>query len=178
MLFFICAAAQAEEYMLPKSFSIMKFDAPVIEQKVAVPVNNSTKPVLEQKSAVPISNNASFTKQPIVQNVSKNSELAGKANVSLTNLIKNYEYDYSSTFKLTLDTLVQFNVIPIDCDSAKGQIRARLASSGREIFILLLPSSQKLTHVRITPADGNYNLPLGFVNQIFDAIDKNLQGGV
>lgn len=179
ILALLCSAAYAEGYMLPKSFSVIKFDAPVIEQKSANPVNKTTPTASAvQKNSVPASNIVSSITQEKPQTVIKQQSIPIKQDVSLTNLIKNYNYDYASTFKLTLNTLPQFNIIPLDCDSSKGQIRAKLASTGKELFILLLPSNQNLTNVRITPADGNYNLPTGLVNQIFDAIGKNLQGGV
>ncbi len=107
----------------------------------------------------------------------KKPETPVTVDISLISLIRNFEYDYASTFKSTLSTLLQFNIIPVDYDSARGWIKAR-SESGRELFILLLPSREKLTHVRITPADGRYDISAELVNDIFKAIERSLYSGV
>lgn len=139
----------AEGYMLPKSFTIKNMDLPPVEENI-----ESVTEVKEEKAVTKTIND-----------------------VSLTNLIKNYDYDYASTFKSTLNTLFQSDITLVAYDSNSGQIKARL-KSGRELFILLLPSQDKLTHVRITPADGRYDLPMDIVNGIFKGIGRSLYSGV
>lgn len=104
-------------------------------------------------------------------------ENTANTDISLTNLIQNYKYDYASTFKSTLNVLFQLDITPTEYDTNSGQIKARLAS-GKEIFILLLPSQEKLTHVRITPADGHYNIPVEVIYSIFKSLDRSLYSGV
>ncbi|OGI01162.1 MAG: hypothetical protein A2Y25_09020 [Candidatus Melainabacteria bacterium GWF2_37_15] len=130
--------------MLPKSFSVDKNNLPSVEEPITM------APITYIR-----------LKEPVI------------TNVSLINFIRNYEYDYKRTFSSTLNTLVQLNITPVDYDSGRGQIRARL-SSGKELFIFLLPSQEKLTHVRITPADGRYNVPPEMINELFQGIGKNL----
>ena len=144
ILIFFCNAANAEVYMLPKSFSVDKNNLPSIEEPITM------APITYIKLKEPVMTNA-----------------------SLVNFVRNYECDYRSTLSSTLNTLVQANIMPVDYDSGRGQIRARLAS-GKELFILLLPSQAKLTHVRITPADGRYNVPPEMINDIFQGIGRNL----
>lgn len=93
--------------------------------------------------------------------------------ISLVNLVRTLKCDYSSAFMSTLGTLVDKGITLLEYDSTKGQIKARLAS-GRDLFILLLPSKEKLTYMRITPADGRYDIPVDTINQLFNDIDQNL----
>ncbi len=148
ILIFVCSSALAEGYILPKSFKIKNTDLPPVEENI----------------------------EPVV-NVDKMPDVPAVTDVSLANLVKSFEYDYANTFKSTLNTLLLFDIVPSEYDSTRGQIKARLAS-GRELFILILPSDEKMTHIRITPADGRYDISLELVNNIFRAIDRSLYSGV
>lgn len=92
---------------------------------------------------------------------------------SLTNLIKNYDYAYADTLKSTIISLSEMGITPDSYNTEKGQIIAKLPS-GKEIFILLAPFNNDSTFVRITPTDGNYNIPLTTINEIFANIKGNL----
>lgn len=148
ILILVCSTAYAEEFILPKSFSIDKNNLPVIT-----------------------------TEGNIVTVSVKKQALTPATNISLGCLVKNFEYDYENTFNSTLSTLLQLNIIPVDFDSTRGQIRARL-KSGKELFIFLLPSKAKMTHVRITPANGRYDIPTGLIDNIFKTLGQSLYIGV
>jgi len=92
---------------------------------------------------------------------------------SLTNLIKNYDCDYSGTLKSTIIALSTMGIATSSYNTEKGQILATLPS-GKELFILVVPFNNNSTYVRITPADGNYNLPMATINTIFSNIQDNL----
>ncbi|HBG47919.1 MAG TPA: hypothetical protein DDW90_00075 [Cyanobacteria bacterium UBA9971] len=92
---------------------------------------------------------------------------------SITNLIKNYESSYADTLKSTIIALSAMGIIPESYNTEKGQIIAKLPS-GKEIFILLVPFKEDTTCVRITPTDGNYNISLYTINEIFSNIKENL----
>ncbi|HSA07662.1 MAG TPA: hypothetical protein P5556_10850 [Candidatus Gastranaerophilales bacterium] len=156
----------AEEYMLPKSFSIEK-------STISLEDLSSQKPAQQINITV---KSASQTPQNIKQ-VTLIKKNAVVANISLTDLIQNFNDSYSKTLESTMTTLAQFNIEPLFYDSSKGQIKAKLIS-GKEIFILLLPSREKLTHVRITPADGRYNLSKELVSEIFINIQRNLYNDI
>ena len=182
LLLFPCIA-RAENYMLPKSFTIEK-PAPLPAYKTTekqaknMPVTVNT---IEVKQGKP-DNTASVSaiSPPLPKNIkitSYNSSTSVETDISLTELIKNFNYSYPKTFRSTLTTLMQFNIKPVSYDSSKGEIKAKLAT-GKEIFILLLPSQEKLTHVRITPADGRYDISRELISQIFQTIERNLYSDV
>jgi len=147
-LVFVCGSAFAEGYILPKSFKIKNTDLPPVEENI----------------------------EPLVK-IDKLLQTPAVTDISLANLVKSFEYDYASTFKSALNTLLLFDIVPCEYDSTRGQIKARLAS-GRELFVLVLPSDEKMTHIRITPADGRYDISVELVNNIFRAIGRNLYSGV
>lgn len=144
VLIMVSTAVFAEEYMLPKSFSVKKPELKSIEDKI--------KPKVEKKQ------------EPFL------------TDVSLADLVKNFEYDYESTFKHTLNTFSQLNITILKFDTERGHINARM-DSGKELFIFILPSSEKLTHVRITPADGRYDISVQFIKNIFRTIERSLYSG-
>ncbi len=157
--------AYAEDFILPQSFSIDQSELPQLEQsqseqKVSSEKTEPAKTVFDSIRKTP--------QQPVKPVIT---------DVSLTELVKNFSYDYSKTLRSTMQTLTQFNIKPLCYDSSKGQIRAEL-NTGKELFILLLPSRQELTHVRITPADGNYNISRELVNDIFKNIERNLYSDI
>ena len=106
---------------------------------------------------------------PIKANPFNNSNNA----TSLTNLIKNYESSYADTLKSTVIALSSMGIAPDSYNTERGQIIAKLPS-GKEIFILLVPFKEDTTCVRITPTDGNYNISLYTINEIFSNIKENL----
>lgn len=91
---------------------------------------------------------------------------------SLTNYIKSYNNPYSNVFIATLAVLSN-PVAVTSFDSSKGEIKARL-KNGKELFILVASFQNNLTKVRITPADGIYDISLETVNKIFDDIKFEL----
>ena len=164
--------------------------APVITSKINKPASSviSTQikketPVLyKQPGKIQIQSAqqikpANFVKAQVMIASKKNNtsnSLKSINSVSLTNLIKNYNFSYANTIKSTVTSLSEMQIIPVSYNTEKGQIIAKLAS-GKELFILIIPYKENYTCVRITPADGNYNLPMTTINEIFLTISNNLQ---
>lgn len=148
---------------------------------------NSTETSTQVKSPIPAvykQPTAVITTTPAKNNNDKTSIIqtnpiktnsANKTNktASLTNLIKNYEYAYADTLKSTIITLSSMGITPDSYNTERGQIIAKLPS-GKEIFILVAPFKDTSSCVRITPTDGNYNLPMTTINEIFSNIGDNL----
>ncbi len=155
--------AYADEFMLPQSFSIDKYELPQPEETQSEEQASIKTIGIEDVNAV--------SKKVYYK------EKSFETNLSLLELVRNFSYDYSKTLRSTMAALTQFNIKPLCYDSSKGQITARL-NSGRELFILLLPSQEKLTHVRITPADGRYNLSRELIDNIFKNIERNLYSDI
>ncbi len=175
--------ARAEDYILPKTFSIEKptmlpaYEVPE-KQPENTPVKTSPVEVKQEKSDNTAAVSVKQEQQPEnVKTTSYNISAPVKTDISLTDLIKNFNYSYPKTFRSTMTTLMQFNIKPVSYDSSKGEIKAKL-DSGKEIFILLLPSQKKLTYVRITPADGRYDISKELVSQIFKNLERNLYSDV
>ena len=197
--------ALAEDYMLPQSFSINEANLPKLQEPkkvssvqqekapdVGLVTDFSPEPLRHpeeqgDEGAPPLKKlghseqseeSPNFQTKQILKQVQDDIKLKYVAtDLSLTDLIRHFDYEYSKTLGSTMATLAQFDIKPLCYDSSKGQIRAKL-NSGKEIFILLLPSQEKLTHVRITPADGNYDLSKGLIKDIFKNINRNLYSNV
>lgn len=164
--------AAADNFMIPKSFSaeikelqnapqekppIVNIISPVVAPVRSASVNKQTsKPILMPKTAIP-----QLTTVPTT--------------ISLTELIRNYKYNYTKTLVSTLVTLEELNLGSIRFDSSKGQIIVS-TPGGNDIFILLLPAQDNLTYVRITPADGQYRFSRELINNIFSRIASNIGG--
>lgn len=170
----ISQVAQAEDFMLPNSFIIDKNDLPAVEEKEQENQTTEQATVSKTKKEKPVA---------VVNNIERNSGISPKrltpvvTDISLTDLVRNFSYEYSKTLRSTMATLTQFNIKPVCYDSSRGQIKAEL-KTGKELFIILLPSQEKLTHVRITPADGRYNISKELVNDIFKNIERNLYSDI
>jgi len=161
---------QAEDFMLPQSFSIDRDPPPAIEQ-------HQQKSKVDKDEENKISSDSNVPSEKIKKESFPGSFKPVKTDISLAELIENFNYEYHKTLRSTMATLTQLKIKPMSYDSSKGQIRAEL-NSGKEIFILLLPSQEKLTHVRITPADGRYNISRELVSDIFRDIKRNLYSDI
>ena len=173
ILLFLSNITYADDFILPKSFSIDKSNLSIIKDQQKI------KPAIIIKNGKPDNTDNTVSvkhTQPIKESLPLNTEPV-ITNISLLSLIKNFNYDYSKTFKSVITTLNQFGIEIVSYDSSRGQINARL-DSGRELFIMLLPSKETLTHVRITPADGRYNISTELVDKIFKNIDRNLYSDI
>lgn len=206
LIIFILSMHQAQaksvnsnNFLLPKSFKINDAYLPPLEtptvskQTVTVTTQKANTPVKTTKTnAVTTSDEVKKTTSavntvktstpktvtlqtnPVKKTVAETK--VGNNSSSLQYLVKSYAYSYANTLNATIISLSQTGITPVSCNTSKGQIIARL-DSGKEIFILLVPYSEKLTSIRITPADGIYNLPMAIINQIFTAIEDNLITG-
>ena len=140
-------------------------------------IKNKIPAVYKQSSAVittsPAKNNNA--KSTVIQTNPIKTNPIYKSNnaTSITNLIKNYEYSYADTLKSTVIALSAMGITPDSYNTERGQIIAKLPS-GKEIFVLLAPFNEGSTYVRITPTDGNYNIPINTINEIFSNINENL----
>jgi len=178
MTFMVCLCPQiaaADNFMLPKSFSddmkeLQHVNIPTVNA-VSKPVHNIVSPQAEPIRAASVSPPANT---PQIRTVMPTLTTV-PTTISLTELIRNYKYDYFRTLVSILVSLEELNLGQIYFDSSKGQIFVSPAN-GKDIFILLLPSQDNLTSVRITPADGQYNINREMVNSIFSRIDHNISG--
>jgi len=139
-------------------------------------VKNKVPAVYKQPTAIITttpSNNNSAKSTVVRTNAVKPVTVNKSNNLSLTNLIKNYDCDYADTLKSTIISLSTMGITTSSYNTDKGQISAFLPS-GKEIFILVVPFDNNSTYVRITPADGTYNLPMTTINTIFSNIQDNL----
>jgi hypothetical protein len=167
------------DYIIPKSFQVESIYN-------AQPETNKSNPQIieiKKKQTNYFKKKPDVIQEKVVTNskshdnyVKKIFELNSKQRgLSLISLIKNFQYDYSSTMDSAVASLVENNVDILFYDTEKGQIQARL-QSGKEIFILLLPFQDRLTYVRITPCDGDYNFSKDSIDELFRAMQRNLAG--
>lgn len=104
----------------------------------------------------------------------KKTNINRDVNVSLSDFIKSYPYGYSETLLSTLATIADLKVIELDSyNSAKGEIKAKLVN-GKRLYIVIFPSNDKLTYVRVTPADGVYDIPDKFLDNFFRNLNLEL----
>jgi len=122
----------------------------------------------------PASTTANSSQKIIVKEAVTEKNTVGQNNLfSVQNLIKTYNNSYTNTFKAAIMAISTSGASPVSFNTSKGQIIAKL-DSDKEILILIVPYSEKSTSIRITPADGNYNIPMSGIKKLFKAIDENL----
>jgi len=139
--------------------------------KIQIKTVKQIKPEIVVQAPVPV---ASDKNNIVKVNYIQANPLKTSTAVSLSNLIKNYDFSYADTIKSTITSLSEMQIVPVSYNTENGQIIAKL-DSGKELYILIVPYKENSTCVRITPADGNYNLPMATINEIFTAIGNNLQ---
>ncbi|MFH0702679.1 MAG: hypothetical protein V2B14_03975 [bacterium] len=93
--------------------------------------------------------------------------------ISLSDFVRSYHYIYLDTFVSTLAVLASLDIAVISYDSSKGEIKARL-NNGKDIFILVISYDEKITYIRITPINGDYNIPVEIVKNILDNVKLEL----
>lgn len=142
------SAETQNNFILPKSFK----------------VNEQTNKTVQTKT---------IQTKPVVKTVPVVKQEPPKTQVSLENLVKNYKNSYADTLKSTIVSLNMMGIKTTSYNTQKGQIIAKLPS-GKEIFVLIVPFSENQTSIRITPANGEYNLPMDIINEIFSAVEDNL----
>jgi len=164
-----------------KTISTETIPVKIIKPNIVTTSTNNSKekvPTVYKQSSVVITTSSAknnSVKSTVVQTNPVKINPVNKSNnaTSLTNLIKNYESSYADTLKSTIIALSAIGITPDSYNTERGQIIAKLPS-GKEIFILVVPFTDNSTGVRITPTDGNYNLPLTTINEIFSNIGENL----
>jgi hypothetical protein len=109
---------------------------------------------------------------PILLNT-KGDEKLSKPNTSLSDHIRQYNYQYLDTFISVLAVLSRSKVAIDSYNTSKGEIKAKLGN-GKEVYILVVSPQIDLTQVRITPSDGVYNIPLDMLNRVFENIKVEL----
>ena len=161
----------------PKKTAPVAYRQPASVVTTASDLNNlklinatTTQKIIKQTSA-----NNNNIKSVVVQTNPLKTNSTNKVNnsVSLTNLIKNYRYTYADTLKSTITAFSSVGITLNSYNTERGQIIAKLPS-GQEIFILVAPFNDNSTYVRVTPTDGNYNIPMTIINELFLNISNNL----
>lgn len=118
------------------------------------------------------SNIQPLTNQKIITNQKETMENS-TVNISLSDCIKQYRYQYLDTFISTLAALSNSRINIDSYNTSKGEIKAKL-SNGKGVYILINAPQSNATQVRITPADGIYDIPKETINKIFENIKVEL----
>ncbi|OGI19762.1 MAG: hypothetical protein A2287_01705 [Candidatus Melainabacteria bacterium RIFOXYA12_FULL_32_12] len=114
-----------------------------------------------------------LTNQKTILPNSKNDEKSNTANISLLDCIKQYRYQYLDTFICTLAALSNAKIAVTSYNTSKGEIKAKL-NDGKGLYILVVSTQSNMTQVRITPADGVYDIPTATTNKLFEGIRLEL----
>ena len=93
--------------------------------------------------------------------------------ISLNDFIRSYDKDYSKVFISTLAAVSKMKLGISTFNSSRGEIRAKLQNS-KELFIVIHPSDDKNTQVRITPANGIYDIDEDIAREIFKNIKMEI----
>jgi len=160
------------EFYLPKSLfktpensSTKKVPEIKDKKKTVTPViKDKIKPVQKAKPQVK-------TKMPISIKPEKNPVSNSNKALSLSHYIKNINSSYSNTFMIVLSALSDSKAEILSFNSMDGKIYARL-SNHKNLYVLIHPVNSKITSVRITPADGIYNISDTFADSIFEKLDR------
>ena len=112
------------------------------------------------------SNIQPLTNQKIITD---KKETGTTVNISLSDCIKQYRYQYLDTFISTLAALSNSKINITSYNTSKGEIKAKL-SNGKGLYILVNAPQSNMTQVRITPADGIYDIPAETISKLFEDI--------
>ncbi len=93
---------------------------------------------------------------------------------NLLDHLKAYDASYMEVYVNTIATLTDLDTKILSFNSEKGHINARI-SGDKEVFIIILPVNQKLTYIRVTPANGEYDLSQKFLSNFFTKIQSKLK---
>jgi len=93
--------------------------------------------------------------------------------ISLTDFVRSFNASYSNTFVATLYALSEAKIEVLSFNSLEGKIYARLYRA-KDLYVLIQPFNSKVTLVRITPADGVYNIPDTLVKEFFNNLKIEL----
>jgi len=93
------------------------------------------------------------------------------ANLSLNDYMQNFQYPYDKVFINTLAALSDLNFQITSFNSTKGEIFAKFKK--KELYIVISKTDNNKTLVRITPADGIYDISSDVTKEIFDNL-KNI----
>ncbi len=99
----------------------------------------------------------------------------GHSSQNLLDHLKAFDASYMEVYINTIAVLSDLDTNILSFNSEKGHIVARL-SEEKEVFIIILPVNQKLTYIRVTPSNGEYDLSQDFVNSFFAQIQSKLKG--
>ena len=141
---------------------------PVIKGKINPATKPETKPTVKQNPVI----NTENSKIPKTNQKATSNAACIDPIISLSNFIKNFNASYSSTFVATLYSLAESKVEIISFNSLEGKIYAKLYK--KDLYVLVNPINNKTTSVRITPADGVYNIPDTLIKVFFSNLINEL----
>ncbi|EKE04577.1 MAG: hypothetical protein ACD_20C00047G0007 [uncultured bacterium] len=101
--------------------------------------------------------------------ITDKKETGTTVNISLSDCIKQYRYQYLDTFISTLAALSNSKINITSYNTSKGEIKAKLGN-GKGLYILVNAPQSNMTQVRITPADGIYDIPAETISKLFEDI--------
>ncbi len=115
------------------------------------------------------SSNAQDTDSSLV-----NLYFRARSSQNLLDHLKAFDASYMEVYINTIAVLSDLNTKVLSFNSEKGHINARL-SEDKEVFIIILPVNQKLTYIRVTPSNGEYDLSQEFVSSFFTKVQSKLK---
>ncbi|MDD3594141.1 MAG: hypothetical protein PHX18_05900 [Candidatus Gastranaerophilales bacterium] len=122
---------------------------------------NAQKPSLN----VNVENLKNIKKAPLLPNDNINS--------SLTQYINYYQGGYDNVFMAVVSTIEKSDINLVSFDSQSGRIFCNYKGQ-KPMFVSVSEYNDKTVMVKVTPADGIYNIPSAEINKIFGGINTTL----
>jgi hypothetical protein len=92
---------------------------------------------------------------------------------SLANFTASFKKPYDKVFITAVSTLEKSPITVVSFDTASGRIFCNYRET-KSIYGVVESTSSNSTVFRITPADGNYNIPLTIIKSIFQEMEQEL----
>ena len=109
-----------------------------------------------------------------IKNVKKGAILPNdNVSQSITNVIQYFNYPYDKVFSHLLGVLENSELELVSYDSQKGRIFSNYKGE-KPIYITVSQYNSSNVMVKITPADGIYNIPAGVTDKIFAELNRSL----
>lgn len=123
---------------------------------------NAQKPALN----VNVGNLKNLNKAPLLPQ--------DNVNTSVSRHINYYQGSYDKVFMATVSTIEKSDINLVSFDSESGRIFCNYKGQ-KPMFVSVSEYNDKTVMVKVTPADGVYNLPSGEINRIFGNINTALE---
>lgn len=105
--------------------------------------------------------------------VSKPKDIQTHSGVSVLDYTATFNRPYDDVFIVAISALAKSPVTVVSFDSASGRIFCNYKNI-KAIYAIVESPSSNSTIIKITPADGNYNIPLTIINKIFEDVNSSI----